>query len=163
MAYNIVKKNQPNLIDYQLTKKLARINNIDIKTGGLLNEPAPNQFNLLITDIKNYSICTLRANWLLIISLILIVYYLYVRYHSVRVMKLQKVEEERQNKLKFKQYQQEQKQKEHVEQTAITKLNSLRTQFEEFDDTEAKHKLYDANSNKSIMAINEMKHGYAVF
>ena len=90
MAYNIVKKNQPNLIDHQLAKKLARINNIDIKTGGLLNEPEPNQFNLLLSDIKNCVLSTLRKNWLLIITLIIITYYLYQRYQTVKEIKLQK-------------------------------------------------------------------------
>jgi hypothetical protein len=171
MAYNIVKKNQPNLIDYQLTKKLARINNINIKTGGLLNEPKvePNQLTLLLSDIKQCIFQTLRNNWLLIISLLVISYYLYIRYHTVKELKLQKAKEQEHNDLKFKQYQLELKQKEEFEQNAILKLNSLRTQFEEFDDANIKNQLYDSNKdkdknkNKSIMAINEMNHGYAVF
>ena len=46
---------------------------------------------------------------------------------------------------------------------AMQKLNMLRTQYEEFDDTKAKQKLHETDPNKPIMAINGMRHGYAIF
>ena len=42
----------------------------------------------------------------------------------------------------------------------MLKLNSLRTQYEEFDDTITKRKLYETDPNKPVLAMNEMTHGY---
>ena len=86
-----------------------------------------------------------------------------MRYHAVKEKKIRKAEEEHQNEINFQEYQIIQRQNEEQTKTDMLKLNSLRTQYEEFDDTNAKQKLHATNPNKHILAMNELNHGYAVF
>ena len=81
-----VRKPIPCLVDKGLIKYIAKINNIDVNTGNVIQGP-PSEFQLLCRDIKNLIIRFIRHNLLLIVLLIIIIVLLYYRYLNVKKRK----------------------------------------------------------------------------
>lgn len=87
MANNIIKKDPIKLVDYTLLKHVAKINDIDIKTGNSLD--VKDNINLLYNDIKICLLSIIRTQWYLILFILIISYYLYKRYNTVKELKSQ--------------------------------------------------------------------------
>jgi hypothetical protein len=153
MAYTLIKKNSPNLIDFQLMKKIAKINNIDVNTGVSLDKPT--EFQLLCEEVKNCTLSCIRRNWLVILTTSIILYCLYRRYHTVKEIKLQQMAEAERHK----------KAKEEAAKKHEKYINNLRNQYENFDDSNAKKQIAKEQPIKvqSVLAINEMNNGYALW
>ena len=83
-----IKKPIPALVEHNLIKHIAKINNIDINTGLEISGP-PSEFQLLLIEVKDFFFRFIRNNLLLIILLLFVIIGLYYRYHTVKNKKKQ--------------------------------------------------------------------------
>jgi hypothetical protein len=160
MTYNLVKSAVPPLVDQQLMMKIAKINNIDFKTGNKLPEliKPPTEFQLLCEDIKNNIIQFIRKNLLSISLLIIITIGLTYRYYQVK-------------EIKRKQKELEHKVKKTIHVPEISTKNDVNINESVFNDTNHIIDMYkhydDNNSRNSIINDNivnkNMYHTYAAF
>ena len=132
---NNIIKNIPSLVEQNLIKKIAKINNINFKTGIKNEIPIePSQYELLCKDIKDTIIQIIRNNLLFIILIIILSIGLTYRYYSVKNIK----EENRLKEQAYLDYLKEQQNKENklLEDTNnnINELDNIRSQFKFYDD-----------------------------
>lgn len=165
MSYTLVKKNIPTLIDSQLVKKIARLNNVDYKTGMPLETPVYTHFKLVCSNIKRSFLLLMINNWLLIILIIIISVFLYKRYHAVKAEKILREIQNKQNALIKKKQDElleaELKQIELDNYRSKLEMNAILEKYENFDDSRARQKLIpNFKTEEPIVARNEINNIY---
>jgi len=149
MSY-ILTKSMPILVEDKLLKKIAKINNLDHKTGiPLPVTKEPSQFELLCFDIKEGFFSFLRQYILSIIIVVIIGTFLYYRYLKVKEYKNQKEVERIENEKIIRTT----KEKEETDTILINQqmeqklyMDDIRNKFNNFDDTSNKNKFFSQNN-----------------
>jgi len=152
---NIIK-NIPSLVEQNLIKRIAKINNVNFKTG--IRNPEiimPSQYELLCQDIKNTTIQIIHNNLLFIILLLIIIIGLTYRYYCVKHMKhINKLKEEA-----YLEYLREQEEKNKIEVSIDNQqkqeLNTIIDKFKFFDDSNIKQKINDTPKGLGPTKSNE--------
>lgn len=159
MTYNLVKTSVPPLVDKNFLMKIAKMNNVDYITGKSLPEPPkpPSQFELLCIDLKESFFSFIRANILLIVTVILISIFLVYRYYQVKKRKVFELENE--NKIKkileqellIKQQQNNvKKENDDDKKKKELEMELLRTSFNGYDDMNIKNLIMNNRLNNQM-------------
>jgi hypothetical protein len=154
MSYTLTKS-IPILVEDKLLKKIAKINNLDHKTGIPLPElpKEPSQFQLLCLDMKEGFFSFLRHYILSIIIVVMIGTFLYYRYLKVKEYKIQKELERIENEKIIKEQLRKKIEKEEIDTILINQqieqeekqklyMDNIRNKFNNFDDTNNKNKFF---------------------
>ena len=148
--YNFIKKEPPVLVEQVLIKKIAKNNNINIKTGGALVN-IPSEFELLCNELKNSFLKFIRGNWLTLLIVMILIILLYYRYnYAKKIKKQQKIEA----KILYDKYQSEllnKKKSIKIEEKLlndnIDNIDIVRNLYANFDDSKNKNSLTINNEN----------------
>lgn len=145
--YNFIKKEPPVLVEQVLIKKIAKNNNINIKTGGALVN-IPSEFELLCNELKNSFLKFMRGNWLTLLIVIILIILLYYRYnYAKKIKKQQKIEA----KILYDKYQLEllnKKKSIKIEEKPLDdNIDTVRNLYANFDDSKNKNSLTINNEN----------------
>jgi hypothetical protein len=167
MTYNLVKTSVPPLVDKNFLMKIAKMNNVDYITGKSLPEPPkpPSQFELLCIDLKESFFSFIRANILLIVTVILISIFLVYRYYQVKKRKVfelenenkikkileQKLEQKLEQELLIKQQQNNvKKENDDDKKKKELEMELLRTSFNGYDDMNIKNLIMNNRLNNQM-------------
>lgn len=153
MVYNLTKA-MPILVEDKLLKKIAKINNLDHKTGVPLPKIIePTQFQLLCVDVKEGIFKFIRNYILSILFIIVLTSFLYYRYLHVKEMKIKreidKAEHEKILKEKlYRKIKEENKikQQKELEEKQHQFMENIRNKFNNFDDTDNRSKFFIQNN-----------------
>ena len=145
--YNFIKKEPPVLVEQVLIKKIAKNNNINIKTGGVLVN-IPSEFELLCSELKNSFLKFLRSNWSTLLILMILIILLCYRYsYAKKIKKRNKIEA----KILYDKYQSEllnKKENIKIEEKSLdNNIDTVRNLYSNFDDSKNKNSLTINNEN----------------